>query len=63
MDPSTAPATDDALTVDCPDCQNGLSIELAARVEFTEHDPDGILDATCGRCGEEFAVGFRRLSG
>lgn len=48
------------LTVTCPECGDGIGVEMAAEVETTDHAPDGIIEVTCGDCGAEFAVGFRR---
>jgi hypothetical protein len=63
MTSTPAVATDDTLTVACPACHNRFRVEMGVDVEPTDHNPDGIVEAACGRCGENFAVGFRRATG
>lgn len=60
MTATTTPATGEKATVTCPDCRNVISTEVTFRIEPVEHNPDGVIDATCGRCEANFAVGFRR---
>lgn len=60
MTPTNA---DDALNVTCPDCDGEFSVEMTSRVTRADYNPDGVVDADCGRCGRNFAVGFRRRSG
>ncbi|MFC6824954.1 hypothetical protein [Halopelagius fulvigenes] len=59
----TAISTDEALPVTCPSCQNVIPVKMTSKVEYTDYNPDGIIDATCAQCGEHFAVGFRRQHG
>ena len=60
MSSTTHESNSETLTVDCPECHNAFRVDMAAAVEVTDHAPDGIVEATCGMCGEDFVVGFRR---
>ncbi|ELZ31440.1 hypothetical protein C474_09072 [Halogeometricum pallidum JCM 14848] len=59
----TSTNADEALTVTCPGCDGAFSVEMTSRVERTDYNPDGVVDADCGRCGRNFAVGFQRRGG
>ncbi|MFB6130975.1 MAG: hypothetical protein ABEJ28_09165 [Salinigranum sp.] len=48
------------LVVICPGCGSRIRVEVGARATVTDHDPDGIVEGTCGGCDAEFSVGFRR---
>lgn len=59
----TTTKADDALTVTCPGCDGEFSVKMTSRVERADYNPDGVVDADCGRCGRNFAVGFQRRRG
>jgi RNase P subunit RPR2 len=54
----------ETLTLTCPNCGTEHRATVhppddALRVTVTDDAPDGVVEVTCARCGEEYAVGYR----
>lgn len=52
-----------SLMLSCPNCDAEYSevVELPAKMAdavTASHDPDGTVEVTCARCGEEFSVQY-----
>ena len=52
------------LTLSCPNCGTDHRATVhppdgTPDVTVTDAAPDGVVEVTCARCGEEYAVGYR----